>query len=122
LRSNCQFYSFQRGPQHTELMTLRGDREVIDTARHSARIIQTAADISHMDLMITVDTMVAHLAGALGRPIWVMLPFNADWLWTSQREDSAWYPTMRLFRQRSPGCWGPVVGRVVEELRKLPAA
>ena len=66
--------------------------------------------------MIAVDTAVAHLAGALARPLWVMLPFAADWRWLEDRTDSPWYPTARLFRQRTRGDWGDVVGRVVDAL------
>jgi ADP-heptose:LPS heptosyltransferase len=69
-----------------------------------------------MDLVITVDTMYAHLAGALGRPVWVLLPFAPDWRWMLHREDSPWYPTMRLFRQPARGAWRPVIERVRSEL------
>jgi hypothetical protein len=80
-----------------------------------------AALIANLDLVITVDTATAHLAGALGKPVWVMLPFAADWRWLQEREDSPWYPTMRLFRQPRSGDWGSVVGRVVEALGKWKA-
>jgi hypothetical protein len=64
-----------------------------------------------------VDTAVAHLAGSLGKIVWTLLPYAPDWRWMLDREDSPWYPTMRLFRQKSPGEWGPVMERVAEELR-----
>ncbi|NJL42778.1 MAG: glycosyltransferase family 9 protein [Pseudanabaena sp. SU_2_4] len=70
-----------------------------------------------MDLVITVDTAVAHLAGALGKPVWVMLPFAADWRWMLGREDSPWYPTMRLFRQRQNGDWEDAIERVINALK-----
>lgn len=76
-----------------------------------------AAVIERLDLVITVDTMYAHLAGALGRPVWVLLPFAPDWRWMLGRTDSPWYPTMRLFRQRSRGAWAAVIENVVNELR-----
>jgi ADP-heptose:LPS heptosyltransferase len=62
--------------------------------------------------VVTVDTSIAHLAGALARPTFVLLPFHADWRWRLAREDSDWYPTLRLFRQRAPGDWAGVVSRV----------
>ena len=78
----------------------------------------TAAAISQLDLVICVDTAVAHLAGALGKPVWIMLPEIGDFRWLLDREDSPWYPTMRLFRQRKLGEWGEVVARVKEALEE----
>jgi hypothetical protein len=72
-----------------------------------------------LDLLITVDSMPAHLAGAMGIPVWVLLHADADWRWMNNREDSPWYPTMRLFRQERPGEWEGVIGRVVAELECL---
>jgi ADP-heptose:LPS heptosyltransferase len=77
----------------------------------------TAALISELDLVITVDTAVAHVAGALGKPVWILLPFVADWRWLQDREDSPWYPSARLFRQPAPTNWGSVIKRLREELR-----
>ena len=76
----------------------------------------TAALIAELDLVISVDTAVLHLAGALGRPVWALLPFAPDWRWMLDREDSPWYPTMRLFRQPVPGDWDSVIKRVSAEL------
>ncbi len=76
----------------------------------------TAALIEELDLIISIDTSVLHLAGALGRPTWAMLPYAADWRWLMDREDLPWYPTMRLFRQPASGDWGSVVDRVRNEL------
>ena len=72
----------------------------------------TAAVMAHLDLIITPDTAVAHLAGALGRPVWLMLPHVAEWRWLMTRDDSPWYPTMRLFRQQRAGDWGQVLEEV----------
>jgi ADP-heptose:LPS heptosyltransferase len=77
-----------------------------------------AALIESMDLVVTVDTSVAHLSGALGKETWVVLPFTADWRWMADRDDCPWYPSVRLFRQSSPGDWTPVLQRVKEELKK----
>jgi Flp pilus assembly protein TadD len=77
----------------------------------------TAALVTQLDLVVSVDTSVAHLAGALGRPVWVLLQSNADFRWLRAREDSPWYPTARLFRQSAPRQWGPALARVAEALR-----
>ncbi|MDP7667872.1 MAG: tetratricopeptide repeat-containing glycosyltransferase family protein [Rhodospirillales bacterium] len=82
----------------------------------------TAAVISQLDLVITVDTAVAHLAGAMGRPVWVLIPFAADWRWMRDREDNPWYPTMRVFRQLRPGDWAELMARVKEALSEFAAA
>ena len=79
----------------------------------------TAAIISQLDLVISVDTAVAHLAGALGKPVWVLLPRPPDWRWMLERADTPWYPTMRLFRQAKAGDWLPVVAEVAAELQLL---
>ena len=78
---------------------------------------ETAAAISALDLVITVDTAVAHLAGSLGKPVWLLLMYAADWRWLLNREDTPWYPTVRIFRQQRPRDWGEVMERVVAGLR-----
>ena len=80
------------------------------------KLLGTAALILNLDLVISVDTMVAHLAGALGKPVWTLLPFAADWRWMLDRNDSPWYPTMRLYRQTQRGDWRAVITRVADEL------
>jgi ADP-heptose:LPS heptosyltransferase len=112
----CDFYSFQRGRQRAELAELSLPFHIHDTAQHSPEILDTAADLMNMDLLITVDTMAAHLAGALARKVWVMLPWQADWRWMLNREDTPWYPSMRLFRQPVEGDWRPAVTRIAAEL------
>lgn len=83
------------------------------------RFMDTAAVIKNLDLMITVDTSIAHLAGGLGVPTWVLLPEPADWRWMIERTDTPWYPTMRLFRQPKAGDWKSVIQKIIDELRKL---
>ena len=84
-----------------------------------ASILDEAAELRALDLLITVDTLSAHLAGALGVRTWTLLPAEADWRWMQDREDSPWYPTMRLFRQPRTGDWVSVMRRVSAELESL---
>jgi ADP-heptose:LPS heptosyltransferase len=83
--------------------------------------LDTAAVMANLDLVITSDTSVAHVAGALGRPTWVVLKHRPDWRWMLDREDSPWYPSMRLFRQRTPNAWDEVFARIGQELRRVLA-
>jgi hypothetical protein len=87
----------------------------------SDRVYDIARVVQALDLVVTIDSMPAHLAGALGRPVWTLLPYDADWRWMERRDDSPWYPTMRLFRQERRGEWAPVVRRVAAELSRLTA-
>jgi ADP-heptose:LPS heptosyltransferase len=80
---------------------------------------ETAAVVAALDLVISVDTSVAHLTGALGKPVWILLPFVPDWRWLIDREDSPWYPTARLFRQSADRRWEPVLDRVKYALSSL---
>lgn len=84
--------------------------------------LDTGALLENLDLVISVDTAVAHLAGALGKPVWLLNRFESEWRWLLDREDSPWYPTLRLFRQPAPGDWHGVVARVAEELATLAVA
>ena len=117
--AGAEFYSFQRGSQRSELRNLASSLRVHDVSGDSPEIAHAAADLVNTDLLITVDTMLAHLAGALGRPVWVLLPSAADWRWMRGRKDSPWYPTMRLFRQPSPGDWQTPVRAIRDELPGL---
>ena len=94
---------------------------LVDLTASITDLADTATLLAQLDLIISVDTVVAHLAGALGRPIWTLLPFVPDWRWGLEREDTPWYPSMRLFRQPTVGDWDSVIRRVVEELSALAA-
>jgi ADP-heptose:LPS heptosyltransferase len=98
---------------------LRNPPMEIRTYAEERDFSDTSAMLENMDLLISVDTSVAHLAGALGRPAWVLLSVGADWRWLEKREDSPWYPTVRLFRQTKWREWSTVVERVAEELAHL---
>jgi ADP-heptose:LPS heptosyltransferase len=82
-------------------------------------VYETARTIAERDLMITIDSMPAHLAGAMAVPTWVLLHSDCDWRWMQKRTDSPWYPSMRLFRQRKAGDWWPVTWQVKEELTRV---
>jgi hypothetical protein len=81
---------------------------------------ETAALVMNLDLVITVDTAVAHLAGALGRPVWVLVAYAPDWRWLLEGEGTRWYPTARLYRQPSPGDWDAVIAKVAADLSVPP--
>jgi tetratricopeptide (TPR) repeat protein len=115
--SDISFYSLQVGQDAADLSQLDGTAVLQDLSPQIQDFADTAALIDQMDLVISVDTAVAHLAGALGKPVWVLLPFAADWRWLLDRDDTPWYPTMRLFRQPSPGDWEHVIDRVAATLR-----
>jgi tetratricopeptide (TPR) repeat protein len=92
---------------------------VLDLSCELTDFAHTAAAIENLDLVITIDTSVAHLAGAMGRRVWTLLPYSPDWRWLLGRDDSAWYPTMRLWRQDRAGEWGGVIERVALEMKRL---
>jgi ADP-heptose:LPS heptosyltransferase len=93
---------------------------MIDVADELTDFGQTAAVVANLDLVVTVDSAAGHLAGALGRPVWVMMPTPSDWRWMIDRTDSPWYPTMRMFRQPKPGDWATVLAQVTQALAAMP--
>jgi hypothetical protein len=113
----ASFFSLQAGPQRAELE--RWSSQVDNLYNGSLFVLPMAQNLMTLDLVITVDTMMAHLAGAMGRPVWTLLPYRCDWRWMIRCQDSPWYPTMRLFRQKRPGDWRPVIRRVERDLRML---
>jgi len=110
------FYSLQKGDQSQELMQLPPHIHIQDLAPSLHDYGDTALCMDQLDLVITVDTSVAHLAGALGKPVWVLLSAVPDWRWGFAGETTPWYPTMRLFRQPQPGDWAAVMQRVAQAL------
>jgi tetratricopeptide (TPR) repeat protein len=119
LNIDAEFASLQKDVRADDAMVLKERGDIVHFGDKLDSFADTAAIIANLDLVISVDTSVAHLAGALAKPVWVLLPFLPDFRWLLEREDSPWYPTARLFRQRTPGDWSDVIGRVVIELRKL---
>ncbi|OAF04824.1 hypothetical protein AYJ54_23585 [Bradyrhizobium centrolobii] len=104
-----RWFSLQVGARTADLTGAPG---IVDLAPQLHDFSETAAAISTLDLVITIDTSVAHLAGALGKPVWLLLPHAPDWRWLLARSDSPWYPTMRLFRQARRGDWDEVIAQV----------
>jgi Flp pilus assembly protein TadD len=113
------FYSLQMGPPAEQIKQLGTRARVIDLQSEQQDFADTAAIVANLDLVISIDTSVVHLAGAMGKPVWVLLYKSPDWRWMLGREDSPWYPTARLFRQSTLGNWQDVVARVERELREL---
>ena len=112
--AHIQFYSFQFGDRGSEKATLGND--VLDATTGAKDFYDTAGLVNQLDLLIAVDTGLAHLAGALACPVWLLLPKVPDFRWMLEREDSPWYPTMRLFRQKDFGSWPEVFDRLAAEL------
>ena len=121
-RNAGAFISIQRELRDEDAATLSQIPRMTHVGEELADFDDTAAVVALADLVITVDTSVAHLAGALGRPTWILVPFWPDWRWMLGRDDSPWYPTVRLFRQSAPGDWDGVIARIAGALESgLPA-
>jgi hypothetical protein len=106
------WFSLQKGPARDQLTGGESPLKLYDLTEQLGNFADTAALIEQLDLVITVDTAVAHVAGALGKPVWIMLPANWDWRWMMNRDDSPWYPSARLFKQSTLGRWDEPVAAV----------
>lgn len=118
--AGISWFSLQVGAHSDSLASMDGI-EIADLSPWLADFADTAAALARLDLVITVDTAVAHLAGALARPTWIMLPYAPDWRWLLERQDSPWYPTVRLFRQERAGDWRGVVREIAAALAQIAA-
>ena len=116
LQLNAEFVLVQQAIDERDRAILERHRELRFFGPELKSFSDTAALLSQIDLLISVDTSVAHLAGALGKTTWIMLPLTPDWRWLLNREDSPWYPTARLFRQMERGDWPWVVNGVRDAL------
>jgi tetratricopeptide (TPR) repeat protein len=118
-----QLYSLQKEPRAADIPVLEAlERNIIDLGPRLHDFADTAAAVTALDLVISVDTSVAHLAGALGGPVWVLLPYALDWRWLRDRDDTPWYPNMRLFRQERPRTWESALTRASEALAQIVAS
>lgn len=111
-----QLYSLQKGPPRDQLLELPRGGPIIDLAPFLFNFADTAAAVSQLDLIIMTDSAVAHLAGAMGKPVWLLLGYIAHWLWLLDRNDSVWYPSLKLFRPRVDGDWDYVFDTAAVEL------
>jgi len=114
---DATFVSLHRDVRPLDAEVLQERSDIVHFGRELKDYADTAALISNLDLVVTVDTSVAHLAGALAKPVWILLPFIPDWRWLLDREDSPWYPTARLFRQDGTRTWDGVIPRVQAALQ-----
>jgi ADP-heptose:LPS heptosyltransferase len=119
--SGIALLSLQKGERVTDL-TESGCGALVSNLDPAIKdFTDTAAFVSELDLVIMCDSSVAHLAGALGKPVWALIPYAPDWRWLTGRDDTPWYPSMRLFRQTEPGRWDDVFENLVAALNKTVA-
>ena len=116
-----QFISLQKGPPAAQVTHPPHNMKLLDFTEDLHDFADTAALVENLDLVISVDTAVAHLAGALGKPVWLLNCFDNNWRWLLDRDDSPWYPTLRQFRQPTPGDWPSVISSAQDALQRLAA-
>ncbi|OGV50490.1 MAG: hypothetical protein A2X49_14855 [Lentisphaerae bacterium GWF2_52_8] len=114
--SGVHFFSLQKGPASADAAAMNAEANFSDWTSEWEDFADAAACVSGLDLVISVDTAAAHLAGALGKPVWLLLPYSPEWRWLQKREDSPWYPSMLLFRQYEWGDWTELIKRVKSAL------
>jgi tetratricopeptide (TPR) repeat protein len=119
--SDASFVSLQKGPAVAEIAKNGWQDRILDLGSDLGDFADTAAVMAGLDLVVSVDTAVAHLAGSLDRPVWILIPFVPDWRWMLERSDTPWYRSARLFRQTSPRDWKPPVSEMLAALRSLSA-
>jgi tetratricopeptide (TPR) repeat protein len=120
--ASVTWISLQKGPAAAQLTALPDDILVWDGSSRDRDLAETAALVATLDLVITTDTCIAHLAGAMAKPVWILLPYLGDWRWMQQTETTPWYPTARLLRQPAPGDWSAVIARAGAKLKRLRAS
>jgi ADP-heptose:LPS heptosyltransferase len=117
-----KFFSLQKGAEAWQSVIAPQGMELIDLMPEARDFADLAGIIDNLDLVISVDTSVPHLAGAMGKTVWTLIPYIPDFRWMIEREDSPWYPTMKLFRQRTRGVWEDVMSRMADELKAIVSA
>ena len=116
---DANWISLQKGEAARQLASLPDDVRVLDGSSGERDLAETAALTATLDLVITTDTCIAHLAGAMGKPVWILLPHLSDWRWMEATERTPWYPTARLFRQRVAGDWAEVVAESERRVARM---
>lgn len=117
--AGVRLYSLQKGEAAEQIKHFADTIDVIDIGKDFEDFTDTAAAVENLDVVLSVDTSVLHLAGAMGKTVWALLPFAPDWRWMLKRADSPWYPTMKLFRQQTLGQWEPVFERIAEAIKMI---
>ena len=116
---DADWVCLQKEISEKDISLLQQDGRIVFFGDDLRDFSDTAALLDLMDLVITIDTSIAHLAGAMGKPVWVLLPYSADWRWLLDRTDTPWYPSARLVRQRELGNWAALIEEVKSELKTI---
>lgn len=122
LEADCAWFAIQKDVRSDDQAFMKSNNRIADLSQRISTFEDTASIIESLDLVISVDTSVAHLAGAMGKPVWILLPVHHDFRWPTDRTDSPWYPTARLYRQTQDGQWSDVLELVSRDLKALSSA